>query len=52
MNAKLSRKVRKTVNSAVNAKEKEMVEEVFNYLDSLTFRERVRLAVRLIKGKL
>ena len=48
MNAKLSRKVRK----AVNAKEKEMVEEVFNYLDSLTFRERVKLAVRLIKGKL
>ena len=48
MNAKLSRKVRK----AVNAKEKEMVEEVFNYLDSLTFRERVRLAFRLIKGKL
>lgn len=48
MNAKLSRKVRK----AVNAKEKEMVEEVFNYLDSLTFCERVRIAIRLIKGKL
>ena len=48
MNAKLSRKVRKTVN----AKEKEMVEEVFNYLDSLPFRERVRLVFRLIKGKL
>lgn len=48
MNAKLSRKVRK----AVNSKEKEMIEEVFNYLDSLTFRERVRLAFRLIKGKL
>lgn len=48
MNARLSRKVRKSVNS----KEKEMVEEVFNYLDSLTFRERVRIAVRLIKGKL
>ena len=52
MNAKLSRKVRKSVNSAVNAKEKEMVEEVFNYLDSLTFCERVRIAFRLIKGKL
>jgi hypothetical protein len=52
MNAKLSRKVRKSVNSAVNAKEKEMVEEVFNYLDSLPFRERVRIAIRLIKGKL
>ena len=48
MNAKLSRKVRKTVN----AKEKEMVEEVFNYLDSLPFCERVKLAIRLIKGKL
>ena len=52
MNAKLSRKVRKSVNSAVNAKKKEMVEEVFNYLDSLAFRERVKLAIRLIKGKL
>ena len=52
MNAKFSKKFHKLVNSAVNAKEKEMIEEVFNYLDSLTLRERVRLAVRLIKGKL
>jgi len=52
MNAKLSRKIRKSINSALTAKEKEMVDEIFNFLDSLPFSKRVRLAVRLIKGKL
>jgi hypothetical protein len=52
MNAKLSRKIRKSINSALTAKEKEMVDEIFNCLDSLPFSKRVRLAVRLIRGKL
>ena len=48
MNAKTIKKIRKELNS----KEKEMVNEVFDYLNSLSFWKRCKIALRIMQGKL
>ena len=48
MNGKTIKKIRKELNS----KEKEMVNEVFDYLNSLSFFKRVKVAVKIICKKL
>ena len=48
MNGKTIKKIRKELNS----KEKEMVNEVFDYLNSLAFFKRVKVAVKIICKKL
>lgn len=48
MNGKTTKKIRK----AINAKEREMVETVFEYFNSLPFFERVKIAVRVLRGNL
>ena len=48
MNGKTIKKIRKELNS----KEKEIASEVFDYLNSLSFIERLKIAVKIIRRKL
>ncbi len=48
MNAKTIKKIRKELN----AKEKEVVNGVFDYFNSLPFVNRCKLAFRMLRGKL
>ena len=48
MNAKTIKKIRKELNS----KEKEMVETILNYFNSLPFFERLKIAKKIICKKL
>lgn len=48
MNGKTIKKIRKELNS----KEKEMVNDIFDYFDSLPFFERVKIAYKIIRKKL
>ena len=48
MNGKTIKKIRKELNS----KEKEMVNEVFDYFNSLSFWKRCKIALRIMQGKL
>lgn len=48
MNGKTIKKIRKELNS----KEKEIVSEVFDYFNSLSFFQRFKIAVKIIRRKL
>lgn len=48
MNSKTVKKIRK----AFNEKEKEMCNQIFEYFNSLSFFERVKIAVKIIRKKL
>lgn len=48
MNGKTIKKIRKEVNS----KENEMVNQVFDYFNSLSFFNRVKIAVKILQKKL
>ena len=48
MNSKTAKKIRK----AVNEKETEMVQQVFDYFNSLSFFKRVKIAWKIIRRKL
>ena len=48
MNRKTIKKIRKEINS----KENEMVNQIFDYFKSLSFKERVKIAVKIIRKKL
>lgn len=48
MNGKTIKKIRKEINS----KENEMVNQIFDYFKSLSFKERVKIAVKIIRKKL
>ena len=48
MNGKTIKKIRKELNS----KEKEMVNEVFDYFNTLSFLKRCKIALRIMQGKL
>ena len=47
MNGKTIKKIRKELNS----KEKEMVNELFDYFNSLSFGKRIKIALRIIRKK-
>ena len=48
MNGKTIKKIRKELNS----KEKEIASEVFDYFNSLSFFQRLKIAVKIIRRKL
>lgn len=48
MNGKTIKKIRKEVNS----KENEMVNQIFDYFNTLSFFERIKIAVKIIRKKL
>lgn len=48
MNAKTIKKIRKELNT----KEKEVVNGVFDWLNGLNFGKRMKLALRLLRGRL
>lgn len=48
MNGKTIKKIRKELNS----KEKQMVNEIFDYFDSLGFGKRVKIAWKILRKKL
>lgn len=48
MNGKTIKKIRKELNS----QQKEIVNEIFDYFNSLSFFERVKIAVKIIRKKL
>ena len=52
MNGKTAKKIRKEVKAEVKGVQKEVVNTVFNHLNSLEFFERVKIAVRIIRKKL
>ena len=52
MNAKTAKKIRKEINSSLNEKEIEIVNQIFDYFKSLRFIERVKLAIKIIRKKL
>lgn len=48
MNGKTIKKIRKELNS----QQKEIVNDIFDYFNSLSFFERVKIAVKIIRKKL
>ena len=48
MNSKTVKKIRKVINS----KEEEMVNQIFEYFKSLSFKERVKIAWKILRKKL
>ena len=48
MNSKTVKKIRKELNS----KEKEMVNQIFDYFNTLSFFERLKIAVKILRRKL
>lgn len=48
MNNKTVKKIRKELNS----KEKEMVETVFDYFNSCSFFQRVKIALKILRGRI
>lgn len=48
MNGKTIKKIRKELNS----QQKKIVNEIFDYFNSLSFLERVKIAVKIIRKKL
>lgn len=52
MNNKTVKKIRKEINSSLADKEAEMVNQIFDYFKSLSFKERIKIAVKIICKKL
>ena len=52
MNGKTVKKIRREINSSLGKKEEEMVNQIFDYFKSLSFKERVKIAVKIICKKL
>ena len=48
MNGKTIKKIRRVVNT----KEEEMVNQIFDYFKTLSFIERVKVAIKIIRKKL
>lgn len=48
MNSKTVKKIRKEINS----KENEMVNQIFNYFNSLSFGGRLKIAMRILRKKI
>lgn len=52
MNGKTIKKIRKEINSSFNEREKEITNQIFNYFNSLPLKERVKIAVKIIRKKI
>ena len=52
MNGKTIKKIRREINSSLDKKEAEMVNQIFEYFKSLSFKERVKIAWKILRKKL
>lgn len=52
MNGKTIKKIRKEINSSLNDREKEIANQMMDYLDSLCLVERVKIAWKILRKKL
>lgn len=52
MNGKTVKKIRREINSSLDKKEAEMVNQIFEYFKSLNFKERVKIAWKILCKKL
>lgn len=52
MNGKTAKKIRKEINSSLNEKEKEIANQIYDLFNSKCFKERVKIAWKIIRKKL
>lgn len=52
MNAKTVKKIRKEINSSLDSREQEIANQIFNLFNSKPFKERVKIAIKIIRKKL
>ena len=52
MNNKTVKKIRKEINSSLDDREAEIANQIFDYFKSLGFKERVKIAIKIIRKKL
>ena len=52
MNGKTIKKIRKEINSSLNDREAEIAQQIFDYFNTLSFKERVKIAIKIIRKKI
>ena len=52
MNGKAIKKIRREINSSLNCKEDEIANQIFDYFRNLPFKERVKIAIKIIRKKI